>query len=430
MLARRTNLKRRDSGDMRVVLVVLDSRQNRAAIRAASDMFRVEFPIPARHALAAFDVGADPGGDTLIAPLTRYRPAARSTGRDHRRPRPAGPRRCRVPPRTSPAAPAPARGSAGPWPRPPRRAPRRGPGCGGPARAGHAGWRSGIDRGTRPEGRAAPQQRRRPETRERLPQLRRRGHQDRPQLDHGRAAGLLRGAPREHQQAQCLDVPVGPLGPCRGRARQHRARGRLGIERVALAQPATGLPVGAVDLPHRSGRRAPPVHDRTVERVRWGPGAPSEPAGVVSTVGVFAGCTIGRSSGSEAPTTGPPGRHSEVSTVGVFAGCTIGRSSGPDTRVRRVAGPAVGHDRPSWARPARLGTTGPVGHGRPGTAALPQQSLAHQADVIEVTGQEVLEHDALRTGGHELREPGSRGIGSTHHPALAARRQPRLGVLG
>jgi len=65
-VSRRTSLKRRDSGNLRVVLLVSDSRQNRAAIRAAGDILRAEFPIPARQALAAFDSGADPGGDTLI----------------------------------------------------------------------------------------------------------------------------------------------------------------------------------------------------------------------------------------------------------------------------------------------------------------------------------------------------------------------------
>ena len=63
---RRTTLKRRESGYVRLVLLVSKSRQNRAAILAASDILQAEFPISARRALAAFDEGEDPGGDALI----------------------------------------------------------------------------------------------------------------------------------------------------------------------------------------------------------------------------------------------------------------------------------------------------------------------------------------------------------------------------
>ena len=63
---RRTTLKRRDAGGVRVVLLVSESRHNRAAIHAAHELIAAEFPIPARRALAALERGDDPGGDTLI----------------------------------------------------------------------------------------------------------------------------------------------------------------------------------------------------------------------------------------------------------------------------------------------------------------------------------------------------------------------------
>ncbi len=65
-LQRRIALKARDSGIEQVILLVSDTRANRAAIRAAEASFREMFPVPARDALRALREGRDPGGWSLI----------------------------------------------------------------------------------------------------------------------------------------------------------------------------------------------------------------------------------------------------------------------------------------------------------------------------------------------------------------------------
>ena len=65
-LQRRIELKRRDGAVDRVVLVVADTRTNRAAIEAAADVLTAAYPVSARAALAALAAGRDPGGDALI----------------------------------------------------------------------------------------------------------------------------------------------------------------------------------------------------------------------------------------------------------------------------------------------------------------------------------------------------------------------------
>jgi transcriptional regulator with XRE-family HTH domain len=65
-LDRRLGLKERDGGMDRVVLLLLDSRRNRATLRGGGDHLRLRFPVDSRTALAAFAVGQDPGGNALI----------------------------------------------------------------------------------------------------------------------------------------------------------------------------------------------------------------------------------------------------------------------------------------------------------------------------------------------------------------------------
>lgn len=63
---RRLALKLRDGGQDAVILLVADTKANRAAIRAAGDLIAELFPVPARRALVALAAGKDPGGSTLI----------------------------------------------------------------------------------------------------------------------------------------------------------------------------------------------------------------------------------------------------------------------------------------------------------------------------------------------------------------------------
>lgn len=65
-LQRRIELKRRDGAVDRVLLVVADTRSNRAAIEAAADVLKAAYPVSARVALAALAAGRDPGGDALL----------------------------------------------------------------------------------------------------------------------------------------------------------------------------------------------------------------------------------------------------------------------------------------------------------------------------------------------------------------------------
>lgn len=64
--ARRVVLKMRDAGEEHVLLVVADTRSNRAAVAAGSDLIAAMFPVPARRALAALAAGRHPGGSALV----------------------------------------------------------------------------------------------------------------------------------------------------------------------------------------------------------------------------------------------------------------------------------------------------------------------------------------------------------------------------
>jgi hypothetical protein len=59
-------LKQRDSAIERVVLVVADTRGNRAALRAAPAAFFGRFPIPGSDVLAALEAGRSPAGSGVV----------------------------------------------------------------------------------------------------------------------------------------------------------------------------------------------------------------------------------------------------------------------------------------------------------------------------------------------------------------------------
>jgi transcriptional regulator with XRE-family HTH domain len=66
-LQRRIALKKRDAAIERVVLVVRGSRANRATLRAFGSQLGTTFPVSSEVALAALQVGRDPGGDAIVA---------------------------------------------------------------------------------------------------------------------------------------------------------------------------------------------------------------------------------------------------------------------------------------------------------------------------------------------------------------------------
>jgi len=57
--------KQRDLGAKRAILLLADTRHNRAVISAVPEL-REQFPISARACLAALSRGKDPGGDCLV----------------------------------------------------------------------------------------------------------------------------------------------------------------------------------------------------------------------------------------------------------------------------------------------------------------------------------------------------------------------------
>lgn len=65
-LDRRLALKERDGGLDRLILLVLDTRSNRDAIRAHVSWVHDRFPIPGGKALELLRAGLDPGGNALI----------------------------------------------------------------------------------------------------------------------------------------------------------------------------------------------------------------------------------------------------------------------------------------------------------------------------------------------------------------------------
>ena len=79
-LTRRLALKRRDGDVDHVILLVADTRGNRAVLRAFADALAADFPVPGARALAALTAGRDPEGSAILLML-------RSSGPSSRRPR-------------------------------------------------------------------------------------------------------------------------------------------------------------------------------------------------------------------------------------------------------------------------------------------------------------------------------------------------------
>ena len=65
-LERRLALKLRDGGTDMLVLLLLDSRHNRALVREHADALHERFPVPGVRALELLGAGASPGGSSLI----------------------------------------------------------------------------------------------------------------------------------------------------------------------------------------------------------------------------------------------------------------------------------------------------------------------------------------------------------------------------
>jgi transcriptional regulator with XRE-family HTH domain len=65
-LDRRIALRRRDTGIERVVLVLADTRHNRAVLRSVGPEILANFPVSARQALLALRAGEPPGGCTVV----------------------------------------------------------------------------------------------------------------------------------------------------------------------------------------------------------------------------------------------------------------------------------------------------------------------------------------------------------------------------
>jgi transcriptional regulator with XRE-family HTH domain len=62
---RKLRAKQRDLDTTRAILLVADTRHNRAVLAAVADL-RAQFPISTRACLAALGRGEDPGGDCLV----------------------------------------------------------------------------------------------------------------------------------------------------------------------------------------------------------------------------------------------------------------------------------------------------------------------------------------------------------------------------
>ena len=65
-VARRLLLKKRDSGVHRVLLVVADTRANRAALREAGDVLSPSFRMDSVATVRALADGKDPGADGIV----------------------------------------------------------------------------------------------------------------------------------------------------------------------------------------------------------------------------------------------------------------------------------------------------------------------------------------------------------------------------
>ncbi len=71
---RRVGAKRHDAGSPRTVLLLADTRHNRAVMRAGRDELTAEFPIGTWPAIRALRKGIDPGQDCLIVLRPRPHP--------------------------------------------------------------------------------------------------------------------------------------------------------------------------------------------------------------------------------------------------------------------------------------------------------------------------------------------------------------------
>ena len=65
-LLRRIELKCRDSGIERVIIVAADTRANRAAVAAAAALLGPSFSVSPSAAWAALREGRDPGGNAVL----------------------------------------------------------------------------------------------------------------------------------------------------------------------------------------------------------------------------------------------------------------------------------------------------------------------------------------------------------------------------
>jgi transcriptional regulator with XRE-family HTH domain len=65
-LDRRLALKRRDGGVDHVLLVLADTRHNRALMREFGATLRVNYPLPGDAILEALSAGGDPGGSGIV----------------------------------------------------------------------------------------------------------------------------------------------------------------------------------------------------------------------------------------------------------------------------------------------------------------------------------------------------------------------------
>jgi transcriptional regulator with XRE-family HTH domain len=65
-LDRRLSLKKRDGDVDHVVLLLADTRANRALMREFGDALRVNYPLGGHVALTALEAGRDPGGSAVI----------------------------------------------------------------------------------------------------------------------------------------------------------------------------------------------------------------------------------------------------------------------------------------------------------------------------------------------------------------------------
>jgi len=63
---RAANVKRRDLGAVRLLILLSGTSTNRRALRAAGEMAAAAFPVSTRDALAALAAGHDPGADALV----------------------------------------------------------------------------------------------------------------------------------------------------------------------------------------------------------------------------------------------------------------------------------------------------------------------------------------------------------------------------